>query len=357
MPHGVTKVEISTGSIVRLISLVILVILLYLLKDVLIIFLFALVLAAAISPFANWLESKGIPRIWGVLLLFLIVIGLLGLLLSLVIPGISDDVSRLRTDLPEIVSRVSTSLDDVQKESPRYFDFISEIQNGLDSISVSLQRYAQSAFGIVIGIFGGVLSFIAVLVISFYLSVMKKGIEAFLGSVVPDRYEAYVVDLWRRVEVKMGKWLQGQILLALIVGLMVFVGLSLLDIRFALILGILAMVLEIVPIVGPVLAAIPAVFLAFMQSPSLGLWVIIFYVAVQQIENHILVPLVLGKTVGLNPVVVIISLLVGGHLAGIAGMILAVPVATVIVEIIDDMAKHKEEVRNKEEVKPTIPLG
>ena len=125
-------------------------------------------------------------------------------------------------------------------------------------------------------------------------------------------------------------------------GLLVYVGLSFMNIKFALILGFLAAMLEIVPMVGPVLAAIPAIFLAFLQSPSLGLWVIVFYVVVQQLENHILVPVVLGKSVGLNPVVVIIALLVGQSLAGIPGMILSVPLATIIVEMMDDFAKHKD---------------
>lgn len=346
MANDVIRVEITTGTIVRVITLVVATILIYLLKDVLIIFLFALVLASAISPFANWLESKGFPRLWGVLLLFLVIIGLFALLLTLIIPSLSDNVSQLRSALGDLVSRLNSSLNDVQSEAPKYLDFVNELQNGLDSISVSLQQYAQSAFGLVISIFGGIFSFIAVIVISFYLAVMKKGIETFLGSIVPDRYESYIIDLWKRSELKMGRWFQGQLLLALIVGLVVFVGLSLLDIRFALILGLLAMAFEIVPLVGPILAAIPAILLAFMQSPTLGLWVILFYIIVQQLENHILVPLVLGKTIGLSPVVVIVALLIGGSLAGIAGMILSVPLATILVEIFDDMARQKELKKN-----------
>jgi predicted PurR-regulated permease PerM len=171
---------------------------------------------------------------------------------------------------------------------------------------------------------------------------MKKGIETFLGSVVPEKYEDYVIDLWKRSEIKVGRWFQGQLLLSLIVGLVVYVGLSIMGVKYALVLGILSMVLEIVPMVGPVLAAIPAVFLGFLQSPGLGLWLIVFYTVVQQLENHILVPLVIGKTTGLNPVVVIMALLIGGSLAGISGMILSVPVATIIVEILDDIAKQKE---------------
>ena len=106
------------------------------------------------------------------------------------------------------------------------------------------------------------------------------------------------------------------------------------------------MVLELVPMVGPVIAAIPAVALAFFQAPSLGLWVLLLYIFVQQLENHVLVPIILGKTLGLNPVVVIISLLIGQQLAGIPGMVLSVPIATIIVEMLDDVARQKESRRS-----------
>lgn len=338
--------DISSASILRAIIIVLFFAFLYVLKDVLIVFLFGLIIASAIAPFANWLDQKGFPRLWGVLLLFLIVTGLFALIASLVIPSLSDDIEQLITTIPRVFEKVSVSLENVQQGAPAYLDFVGEIQNILSAFSSYLQQSSQSVIGLVVSIFGGVISFIAVLVISFYLSVTKKGIESFIESVVPEKYELYVKDLWKRSERKVGLWLQGQLLLALIVGLVVYVGLSLLGIRFALILGLLAFMLEIVPVVGPVLAAIPAVILAFMQDPTLGLWVLVFYIIVQQLENHILVPVVMGRTVGLNPVVVIISLLVGGQLAGIAGMILSIPVATVIVEVIDDMAKKKESRRS-----------
>jgi predicted PurR-regulated permease PerM len=126
---------------------------------------------------------------------------------------------------------------------------------------------------------------------------------------------------------------------------MTFVGLSLLNVKFALVLAVIIMILELVPNVGPVLAAIPAVALGFFQSPSTGFWVIILYIVIQQFENHILTPLILGRTLGINPVVVIIALLVGFNLAGIIGMILAVPVATIIVEWFNDIAEKKEKAR------------
>jgi predicted PurR-regulated permease PerM len=316
--------------------------LLYVLKDIIIILLFAIVLASAMSPSATWLQSKGIPRLLGVLLLYLTLFGMLALVVSMIVPFVSQDLSQLTSVFPKVVERVSSSLDNVQKGSPQYFDFVSEVQNMLDSVSNYLQQFSQSAISLIVSIFGGVFSFIAVVVISFYLSVMKNGIQTFLASVLPERYEDYAIDLWARSERKLGRWLQGQMLLGLIVGLVVYVGLSIMGIRFALVLGMLAMILEIVPVAGPVLAAIPAVFLGFLQDPTIGIWIIVFYTVVQQMENHILVPLILGKTIGLNPIVVILALLIGGQLAGISGAILGVPVATIIVEIFDDMVKQKE---------------
>lgn len=340
------SVEISVASILKIVMTVLFFILLYLLKNIIIIMLFAIVLASAISPSATWLQSRGVPRILGVLLLYILLFSMLALVLSMIVPFISQDLSQLTSVFPKIVEKVSSSLDNVQKGSPQYFDFVSEIQNMLDGVSNYLQQFSQSTVSLIVSVFGGVFSFFAILVISFYLSVMKNGIQVFLASVLPERYEDYAIDLWARSERKMGRWLQGQALLALVVGLIVYVGLSLMGIRFALVLGILAMVLEIVPVAGPVLAAIPAVFLGFLQNPTLGIWVIVFYTVVQQMENHILVPLILGKTTGLNPVVVILALMIGGHLAGVAGAILGVPIATILVEVFDDMVKQKESRRS-----------
>src|SRR3989344_1161066 len=336
-------IHIETGSIFKIVFIILALVFLYLVRDVIVILFFAIIIASAVGPFANWLESKKFPRLLGVLLLYLAFFGLVVFLLSLIVPFIAVELGQLTQALPDFVSNLSGALEKAQQTtSSRYFDFFGEIQNTLDSFSQFLIAYSQSAFGLIINVFGGILSFVAIIIISFYLSVKRRGVIGFISSVMPEKYESYVIGLWKRAEFKVGRWLQGQLLLALSVGLMVFVGLSLLNVKYALLLGIVAMVLEIVPIVGPVLAAIPGLVLAFSQSPTLGVWVLVFYVAVQQIESHILTPLILGKTLGLNPVTVILALLIGGKVAGIIGILIAVPVAVVIVEILDDLAKQKE---------------
>ncbi len=333
--------DISVYTITKIILVLLFFAFLYFLRDIIFILLFAIIIASGVTPFASWLDEKKFSRILGVLMLYLSIFTLALFLLSLVVPFVTGELNQLIKDLPRFINQVSVSLEKAQESSGRYVDLFSEIQNLLDTFAGYLQASSQSAFNFVVSIFGGLFSFLAVIVLSFYLSVMRGGIESFIRAIVPKEYETEVLSVWQRSERKVGKWIQGQLLLALIVGLAVYVTLSLMGIKFALLLGIVAMVLEVVPTVGPVLAAVPAVILTFVQAPSLGLWVILAYIIIQQLENHILVPIVMGRTVGLNPVVVILSLLIGFKLAGIVGMILSVPVAAIIVEILDEFSKHR----------------
>lgn len=318
-------------DIIKAILIIIGFVFLYLLRDVLMILFFAIMIASAVSPFADWLETKRIPRILGVLVLYLVVAILTGLLLAVLVPVAAYELRQLTQTPSEFLSGLNSVLQNVPG-----------IQDVLDNVSQFLQLSSHSALSIIVSVFGGVVSFIAIVVISFYFSIMKQGIAAFLRSVLPDRYEGYVIGLWKRAEIKVGRWFQGQLLLALSMGLFVFVGLSLMNVKYALLLGIVAMILELVPIAGPVLAAIPAIFFAFLQSAGLGVAVIIFYTIVQQLESHFFAPVILGKSTGLNPVTVIIALLIGAKLAGILGILLSVPVAVVVVEVLDDMVESRK---------------
>ena len=237
--------DISTPAIFKIVFTVLALIFLYLVRDVIVILFFAIIIASAVSPFANWLEQRKIPRLLGVLILYLALFGLLIFLLSLVVPVISFELGQLTRALPGFISDISGALEKAQQTATtRYFDFFSEIQNLLDGFSQFLQISAGSALNLIVNVFGGVLSFLAVIVISFYFSVMRQGVAGFIKSVLPTKYEDYIIGLWRRAEHKVGRWLQGQLLLALSVGLLVFIGLSLLNVKYALLLGIIAMILE-----------------------------------------------------------------------------------------------------------------
>lgn len=191
-------------------------------------------------------------------------------------------------------------------------------------------------------IFSGIVMIVATFVLSFYLALQENGVRKFLQFITPKQYEDHILDLWQRSQKKLGNWLQGQLLLGFIIGVLVFIALSILGIPYAPILALLAAIFELVPVAGPIIAAIPAVLLAFLISPIKGILTLVVYFIIQQTENHIIVPNVMKKAVGLNPVVIIIALLVGAKLGGIIGMLLAVPTAAVLMEILREKGEDME---------------
>ena len=335
-------ITISPGTIFRVIFIILLLVFFYLIRDVIVIFLFALIIASAIAPAVNLLGKIKIPRVLGALIVYIVVIGILGLLISLVVPTVARDIKDLSANLPNYIESLSDKFESFQRASSKYQDFIVQFQKFLAGTGDLLKKSSANIFSTAINFFGGIFSFLVALVISFYLSVQKRGVQRTLTAIVPHEHRDYVLSLWERSQKKLGRWLQGQLFLGIIIGVLVYIGLSFLDVKFALLLAILAAVLEIFPYIGPVLAAIPAIILGFLQAPILGLWVLILYLVIQQMENYLIVPLVIGKIVKLNPVIVILALLVGGRLGGIPGMILAVPITAVLAEFFRDLIKKRK---------------
>jgi len=181
-----------------------------------------------------------------------------------------------------------------------------------------------------------------ILVISFYLTVQEKGVKRFIMSLTPAKHQSYLSSLIERIQRKMGGWLRGQLLLMLIVGILTYIALRLIGLKYALVLALIAGILEIVPYIGPIISAIPAVILGFVQSPFLALLVIILYILIQQIESQIIAPQVMRRAVGLNPIITIIAILIGAKLAGILGIILAVPITAALAEFLKDVYQRRE---------------
>jgi predicted PurR-regulated permease PerM len=181
--------------------------------------------------------------------------------------------------------------------------------------------------------------------LAFYLALEEHGVQKFLRLIVPSSQEEYITNLWARAQRKIGLWMQGQLLLSLLVALLVYVPMLILDMPYSTLLAILAFVGELIPMVGLTLATIPALFLAWTHGGTslLGIVAIIYFI-VGQLENHVLYPKVMNKMVGVPSVVVIIALVVGAKLAGIWGVLLAVPLASILMELADDVNKRKTHV-------------
>ena len=332
-------IHISWASIFKVALVIIFLIFLYQIRDVIVIFIFALIVASAIAPAVDLLEKIKIPRVLGAVIVYIIVIGLLAFLISLIVVPVARDIKNLSSNLPEYIDNLSIQFKTLQRALSKYQSIIDQFQKFLVKTQERLQNL--DLFSTFINIFGGIFSFLLALVISFYLSVQKRGVQRILGSISPFNHRDYILDLWERTQRKLGRWLQGQLFLGLIVGFLVYIGLYFLNVKYALLLAVLAGILEIFPYIGPVLAAVPAVILGFLQAPILGLWVLVLYVVIQQLENYLIVPLVIGRVVGLNPIIVIMALLIGAKLGGIPGMILAVPITAVFAEFVKDLIKKK----------------
>lgn len=332
--------NIQVGTIVKVLIILALAWAAYLVRDLILVVLTSVVIASAVEPFVTRLGKFRIPRVPAVLLIYLVTIGIFAVLLPLFLFPVISDISNLANTLPDILSGIpnflttNTPFGSLSTTTLPVTQFVTGLQSNLLSIPKSFISAASF-------IFGGFFSFILIVVISFYLAVQPHGMENFLRIVTPLKREDYIVDLWRRAQRKIGYWMQGQLLLGLVIGVLVFLGLTIFQIPYALVLALLAALFELIPFFGPILSAVPAVILAFSQSLSLGFLVIGFYIIIQQFENHLIYPLVVTKMVGVPPLLVILALLVGAKLAGFLGLILAVPLATVLMELLSDFERTK----------------
>ena len=336
--HKNETISISSGTIIKTLLIIIAFYLLFILRDIALVILTSITIASAIEPANKKLIKKGVPRILSVVLVFLSLGVFIVGILYFFLPTFIHDTLNLLDALPKYVD--SANLWNPLSQTTFLPDF--SIKGVVDGLSSTLVDVTGGIFTTVSGIFGGIVSFILIVVLSFYLSVQDDGVGNFLRIVTPIQYEDYVIDLWKRSEQKIGRCLQGQLILGVIVGILTFLGLSILGVSNAIFLAFIAMILELIPIFGIVLAIVPALAVAFTDGGiTLSVLVLGLYLIVQQFEAHLIYPLVVRKIVGIPPILVILTLIIGLKLAGFIGVILSVPVAAIIVEIINDVEKKK----------------
>jgi len=329
--------EITWSSLWRIFFMLILAAALFMVREVLAIIFLAIVISSALDSPVSFLGRKGVPRILGALLVFIVILIILSLVLYAIIPISILEFKNLLQGISRLEIPIFGSLD------------VSNIIQELDRLTSGLGNVlfsgGASFLNIIKDVFGNLLLVIVTFVLSFYLTVNREGVESFLRAILPITQEDYAIKIYHRSRRKLGLWLQGQILLMAIVGLLVSLGLWILGVKYALILGLLAGLLEIVPLAGPVFAGAAAFLAAISESWTLGLYTILLFVVIQQTENHLLIPLVMRKTIGISPVIVVISILAGSYLAGFVGVILAVPTAVVFQEIVRDWEEKKLKIK------------
>lgn len=367
-------VNISSGTIIKTIVILAIAGFLYLVSDLVLVVLASVVIASAIEPIVIGFAKAHVARLPAVIItyvgLFSAFIGLFYFFVPILLnetlnftnafpryfdsSAVWNPLSKEKTDqsqkIAESVSQGLAQSKEIAKDISASFDTVAATQINKKAGLADLIKNLQSAFShfssgfvnTISAVFGGALSFVLIIVLSFYLVVQEDGVVNFLKVVTPLKNEKYVISLWKRSQRKIGYWMQGQILLGVIVGVLLYLGLTILGVKNAILLSVFAAFFEIIPLFGPVIAAIPAVLLSFADGGlTAGLLVAGLYLIIQQFENHLIYPLVVKKVVGVSPILVILALVIGYKLAGFLGVLLSVPIAAAITEYFNDIAEGK----------------
>lgn len=345
-------VTITTGTLLKTIVVLTLAWLLFILRDVVLIVLTAVVISSAVEPGVRAMTRRRLPRVLAVLLLYLFMFSAFFLLFYFFFPSVLKDFSTFAASLPTYLDTFTHSNAYITYSSILGLPSSAELA-GSDVIASFRGLFdfgiAGNTFSAATKIFGGLFSFILIVVFSFYFAVVETGVDDFIRIVTPRSHRAYLQDLWKRSQHKIGLWMQGQVILGLLIGVLVYLSLLIFQVPHALVLAVITAMFELIPVFGPILAATPAVIIGFVAGgPVLGITVVIIYVVIQQFENHLIYPQVVTRVVGVPPLLVILALIIGAELAGFLGVILSVPVAATLQELVKDIETGRlaEHVRN-----------
>lgn len=307
-------------------------------KDVLIMFIIAWLLSILLSPVVNFLERKGLKRGWAILVVMILILALVGFSFSLIIPGIIRTVEALTSKLQSnVISELSMKIESFFERNFNNAELARNVTARLNEIGVNLLNGLGEFFKNV-GAF--LASIVIVPVITFFLIKDSRQFKRAIISKVPNKYFELSLNILHKVENQVGRYIQGQAIDALIVGLLSILGLFLINVRFDnpvphfVFIGMLAGLANMIPYVGPVVGAVPALGTAILNNPPhLGLvllWIVIMFILVQAIDNAFVSPLVVSKSVNMHPLTVIIVVIIGGNIAGAIGMLFAVPLTGIV---------------------------
>lgn len=335
-------ITVSTWSIVKVVLILIGIFFLWLLRDVVAILFMALLLAALIDPFADWFSRRKVPRGVAVLIVYILLLAAGSLVLLLIIPPLVSQVQQLIGNFAATYGEAIKSFSQFRDISAQY-GLGENFQASLQALQQGISRSFSQIFSTISGFFGGLAACVIVLVLAFYMVVEEDAARRFVKNFAPEEYQPFLGVLFTKMQKRIGSWLRGQLVLGVVIGVAVYLGLTILGVPYALVLGIIAGLLEIIPYAGPLLSAIPTLIIAFSLSPFKGFMTLILLIVIQQVENNVLVPKIMQKATGLNPIVSIIALLVGLKLGGFVGAVLAIPLATVIAVVMEELFAARPE--------------
>ncbi len=313
------RIDISHKTVIFITIFLLGLWLLFQIKEVIILFFVAIIFMSALAPLVERLVKWRIPKALAIALSYILTLAILGLLVTSVFKPLVEQVPMMIATAPHLL----------EESLPKGTVDRSFLQDQLSGIT-------GNAVSVTFTVFSNIVTFISVAVLTFYLLLERDRAERLLAHLFVGN-EGRARKLIERIEFKLGAWMRGQLILTIVIGVMVYIVLFLMGIPYALPLAILAGFMEVVPVIGPIISAIPAVAMAFVVSPVSALTVAGAFFVIQQLENNLIVPQVMKRAVGINPLVVILAIAIGGKLLGIPGALLAVPITVVIQLIIEEV--------------------
>ncbi|MCI5997638.1 MAG: AI-2E family transporter [Peptoniphilaceae bacterium] len=301
-------------------------------------FVVSIIFSYILNPLVNYFEKKNIKRIYSIFLVYLIIFLSLAILIIGIFPGTIKQFKNLFISLPDLVKNFVEYTNDLRDKLFTNVPVVNNLINNFNEqimklVSLLTQGILSRISGMVAGVSGLIAVFIQLIlipVISFYLLLEKDKIFNKIGKTVPDRYKKFSIDLWKEVDNSLSMFVRGRIVMAIFVGVATMIYLAIMGIDFALVIGIITCIADIIPYIGPFLGFVPAVLLALFKGPITAFWVAVCFCLIQWVENNILGPKILGDSTGMHPLTVLILLIVGGGMFGVAGMILSVPIVAAL---------------------------
>lgn len=340
LQHG-TVITISTGTVLRTMLIVLAAFFLFIIRDILAIILVALLLATLIEPFASRCKKVGIPRGLSVVAVYLLGVAALAGLFLLVVPPTIHELTQLVDLLSPLLANTPVGDIGILIGNGAWAQSIDRIASTVQQAGF-LQALPQIG-EVLVGAFGAVLAVIVILVLAFYMVVEEHVVRRGIAIFTPPEYQPFVTQLSVKMREKVGAWLRGQLLIMFVIGLLNYVVLTALGVPYALVLALFGAVLEIIPFLGPNLAAIPAIFAGATISPVHAILVGVGYFVIQQLESTVITPKIMQKATGLNPIVTIVAILIGLQVDGMVGAILAIPIAMVISVFYNEVFRSRTE--------------
>lgn len=310
------KVEISHKTIIFTVVFLASIWFVYYVRDIVLQLFMALLVMTILNPFVKKLSQYRIPKAVSVLIAYIFSFGLFSIVIASILPALIEQTTNLANNLPNYLQNLG--LNNVANE-----EVLKQVVSQLGSVPGKVVVAGVS-------LFGNILDILTVAIFAFYLLLMRDKFDENLEFLFGKEKTRYVSDMINTLEIKLGGWARGQLSLMLLIGVFSYIGFIILGIPYALPLALLSGIFEIVPYIGPVIAAIPAIILGFSISPFLGFAAIGLAILIQQLENYVFVPKIMEKSTGVSPIITLLSLAIGFKVAGIVGMIICVPIVIIL---------------------------